>query len=67
MKILVLSKFGQAQVVDAQSVPPVGAKVDLFYRPHPTVVSVVYWPTNETIEHIRFTEAHEIEALILTE
>jgi len=50
MKLLVIASTGQAEIVEAASIPPAGARVDRFYEPWPAVKSILMWPTQETLE-----------------
>lgn len=44
MKVMIVSKFGHLGIKEVDHVPRIGEKVDVFYRPCPTVVDVVWWP-----------------------
>jgi hypothetical protein len=45
MKILFISECGEALFKFSEFLPRIGDKVDIFYRPYPTVTSVLLYPS----------------------
>lgn len=64
MKLLVINQFGANQIVDAQAIPPIGAQVDLFFKPAPRVKEVVMWPGEEMLRSLQAVDM-QIEALVI--
>jgi len=44
MRLLFINELGQYKKLETDILPRTGDKVDLFYRPYPTVVNVLLYP-----------------------
>ena len=65
MKLIVIDQFGKAKKLTAKALPRIGDKVDMFYRPFPTVTMVLMWPTKERLKEFGVND--EVEAIVAVE
>lgn len=66
MKILLVSRRGDNEIIESDMVPRVGDGVDKFYRPFPKVKSVLWWPS-ETMLAESEVYGVSVDVLILCE
>ncbi len=66
MKILIVNNFGKGKVKDTDILPSLGHSIDMFYRPHPIVKSVLLWPSEETLKGIA-CDVNDIDAIVTVE
>lgn len=64
MKVVIIDGFGHGNIMEVGAIPPLGAQIDMDYKPNPKVKEVVMWPRKETLEQIK-AEDFKIEALVL--
>jgi hypothetical protein len=63
MKLLIINGFGKGEIKESDFIPRVGEKVDMFYRPMPTVSQVVNWPSKEVLKQVN-AENINIQAIV---
>ena len=64
MKLLMISKYGQAEVKESDILPRVGDQVDMFYSPLPSVDQVVLWPSDEWISSLGIKLKVKVQAVV---
>lgn len=52
MLILIINSMGQSEIRECKFVPRVGDKLDVFYRPYPTVTSILTCLSVKTVKEI---------------
>ncbi len=65
MKLLIINQYSQSEFKETQILPRVGDRLDMFYKPRPTVKEVILFPTTESLEVIKCYK--HVDAIILTE
>lgn len=65
MRILIVSKFNHHEIKETQLIPREGDRIDIFYRPYPSVTGVLLWPSKETTKI--FSTDEDIDAIITVE
>lgn len=66
MKMLFINKLGHNEIKESEILPRIGDKVDMFYRPFPTVNQVLLWPSSELLKELR-CDGLTIDAVITVE
>ena len=66
MKILIVSSINHVTVQDTEILPRTGDKVDMFYMPYPTVISVLLYPSKETLSNVKNLNC-SIDAIVTVE
>lgn len=65
MNLLFIGKIGGVQFKTCDILPRVGDKVDLFYRPYPTVSNVLLYPSLDTLDEMGLNQ--HVDAVITLE
>jgi hypothetical protein len=68
MKIVFISEFGKACIKSTEILPRIGDSVDMFYKPSPKVLSVLLYPTIDTLKSLEtkgFDGVGAIDAVII--
>ena len=67
MRIFIVERFGKNQIIDTEILPRIGDQIDVFYRPFPTVKTVLLFPKLETIKDMGLDDIGGVDALITVE
>lgn len=68
MKVLVINQFGDNKIVTTDFIPRTGDKVDVFYEPMPSVISVVAWPSKGRLKAVQADGfSDRIEAIVVVD
>lgn len=64
MRLLILSGNGNSGIIESNFVPRIGDKVDMFYKPFPTVTHVLCWPSDDLLASRGTYVSSDIDAII---
>ena len=62
MLIIIISAYGQSEYRNTDILPRMGDRVDMFYKPFPSVSSVLLYPSSDTQKEMGLTDA--VDAIV---